>query len=350
MKPIWNASVTKPYCPLCASSRVSLWWQGPGIDCPKNLWFRLYSCDLCSFGFVHQPPLSKDTDNLYPRTFFRSQRVDKNPRGVLSRALSIYERFTYHKRLHWLGQPGRRGKLLDVGCGNGKFLDLARKAGWNTEGVDKFSPGVTSDHDTYDQKIHHGTILDIELPKHSYDAVTFWHSLEHMPDFMRVLHHAKTLLKPGGRLIIAVPNFESADAKLFRDSWALFDVPRHIQFFTPSNLRKIIEILDCKLERESYFSMEFNFPVAIQNVLNLICTRKMFLYNATKREMKTSESLSPIAYGLNLVLSVVGLTVVAIPSAIFSIVSSILRRGTTYTVCAVNSSLDPGKTREKKSA
>ena len=80
-----------------------------------------------------------------------------------------------------------------------------------------------------------------KLESNSFDVITMWHVLEHVPDPVQQIKELKRLLKPNGTIIIAVPNFNSYDAKLYGDFWAAYDVPRHLWHYSKTSIQKLFE-------------------------------------------------------------------------------------------------------------
>ena len=134
-------------------------------------------------------------------------------------------------------QPSK-GLILDIGAGTGDFLAVAGKDGWKTVGVEPSdkakaiakSKGVSFVENTS------------ELESHSFDVISMWHVLEHVPNLDEQIKELKRLLKPTGTLIVAVPNFKSFDAKHYGHFWAAYDVPIHFWHFS----KKAIELLFAK--------------------------------------------------------------------------------------------------------
>lgn len=141
------------------------------------------------------------------------------------------------------GLTGKRGNLLDIGAGTGDFAAQAAKSGWNVRGFEPsekargiaLSKGVALVNET------------AELQDASFDVVTMWHVLEHVPDVEKQIIELKRLVKPGGHIIIAVPNFKSYDAKHYGRYWAAYDVPRHLWHFSKTAIDKLFGSQDVKL-------------------------------------------------------------------------------------------------------
>lgn len=137
-----------------------------------------------------------------------------------------------------------KGQLLDIGCGTGDFLAEAKNSGWNVlgyepnEGAKKLAEekGVSIIDDT--KNIKEGTL----------DIITMWHVLEHVPDLEIQIKELYRLLKPSGILIIAVPNYNSYDAKYYGEFWAAYDVPRHLWHFSQKSIPLLFEPLGFKLQ------------------------------------------------------------------------------------------------------
>lgn len=120
------------------------------------------------------------------------------------------------------------GNVLDIGAGTGDFLIAAKKNGWNVQGVE---PNNKARNLASEKGI--ALLNDISDYKGiQFDVVTLWHVLEHLPNLDDVLVDIEALVKPNGTLIIAVPNYNSYDAKYYKQYWAAYDVPRHLWHFS----------------------------------------------------------------------------------------------------------------------
>ena len=142
---------------------------------------------------------------------------------------------SYHKN---------KGTLLDVGCGTGDFIVEAKKQGWNAIG---FEPNPTAKQLATTKNVL--TIDDLfALTPHSFDVITLWHVLEHVPNLEAYIQNLKRILKPDGTLIVAVPNYKSFDAVYYKKYWAAYDVPRHLWHFSKISIKRLFADVEMKLE------------------------------------------------------------------------------------------------------
>ncbi|MBC5839332.1 class I SAM-dependent methyltransferase [Flavobacterium muglaense] len=133
-------------------------------------------------------------------------------------------------------QPAK-GRILDIGAGTGDFLAVAKDNDWSTVGLEPSAKardiairkGVSFVDDT------------AQLEKQSFDVITMWHVLEHVPDLEAQVKELKRLLKPTGSLIVAVPNFKSFDANYYQSFWAAYDVPIHFWHFSKKAIKAVFE-------------------------------------------------------------------------------------------------------------
>jgi 2-polyprenyl-3-methyl-5-hydroxy-6-metoxy-1,4-benzoquinol methylase len=133
------------------------------------------------------------------------------------------------------GFHSQKGKLLDIGAGTGDFLAVAKENGWHTTGIEpsEKARGIA---------ISKGVAFTESLSginDHSFDVITMWHVLEHVPDVKAQITELKRILKPEGVIFIAVPNFKSYDAKYYGAYWAAYDVPRHLWHFSKTAIEKL---------------------------------------------------------------------------------------------------------------
>ncbi|TYA52200.1 class I SAM-dependent methyltransferase [Formosa maritima] len=138
--------------------------------------------------------------------------------------------------------------LLDVGCGTGDFLQTALKNNWVVSGIE---PNLEA-RKIANSKTNNSVFEIEQLEKfesNSFDVITLWHVLEHLPNLENHLSVFKQLLKSDGTLIIAVPNYKSFDALYYKNFWAAFDVPRHLWHFSQQSISKLVSKKEMKVTK-----------------------------------------------------------------------------------------------------
>jgi 2-polyprenyl-3-methyl-5-hydroxy-6-metoxy-1,4-benzoquinol methylase len=134
--------------------------------------------------------------------------------------------------------PG--GRVLDIGCGEGRTLEQLRDLGWQVEGVD-FDPRAVRSAEMRGIRARLGTLADQHYPDTSFDAVVHSHVIEHVPDPVAFLAECRRVLRPGGRLMLLTPNAKGLGHARFGADWRGLEPPRHLQVFTPDSLRRAAE-------------------------------------------------------------------------------------------------------------
>lgn len=125
--------------------------------------------------------------------------------------------------------------VLDYGCGTGSFVAYLHTSGISAYGYEPHDNAIN----IAKQKLRNSLLTREEAFSKKYDIITLWHVLEHIPNYDLILSELKKCLTPGGRIIIAVPNYHSYDAKFYKNYWAAYDVPRHLWHFTSKSIQSI---------------------------------------------------------------------------------------------------------------
>ena len=128
--------------------------------------------------------------------------------------------------------------LLDIGCGTGDFLATAQKAGWQIQGIEPDAGARVIANKKTSNSVKDVEALE-DFANASFDVITLWHVLEHLPNLDEQIKILDKLLKPEGTLILAVPNFKSYDATHYKEFWAAYDVPRHFWHFSQDSVSKL---------------------------------------------------------------------------------------------------------------
>ncbi len=138
--------------------------------------------------------------------------------------------------------------ILDVGSGTGDFLQTAKNNSWNVYGIEPNEKArAIANSKTRNQVFDTNTLQEFESG--TFDVITLWHVLEHLPNLETEIQNLNRLLKPNGRLVIAVPNFKSYDAKHYNAFWAAYDVPRHLWHFSQTSISKLFSKHNLEIEK-----------------------------------------------------------------------------------------------------
>lgn len=235
--------------------------------------------------------------------------------------------FCARRRIRWLEQSVSENrsatrKVLDIGCGEGTFLRAARARGWQTVGVE-MSRATISDADL---EIYE-TIDDVEKKhgENSFSAITFWHVLEHLENPRQSLKEIYELLAPGGKLLLAVPDAQGFQAKVFGADWLHLDVPRHLFHFNYKSLESLLRQTNFQIERARHQEFEYDLLGWSQSALNKIFhAPNVFFQSLTNRQTAISRAEFAAHYWLGCAFSAT-----AVPLVFFS---SLMKRGGTLIV------------------
>ena len=224
-------------CPWCGSEKAQI-----------NLWLRdefltkedFHICECLNCGLLYTMP-RPDKDKI--GAYYKSNEYyshQENKKGFIPK---VYERVksVNLKHKYKLATNGLQpGKLLDIGCGVGDFLHTSEMHGWECIGVEP-----SEDAKTIAQKRMKGMIITSEelesFSDGAFDVITMWHVLEHVDDLKWQVAQLQRLVKPSGRVVIAVPNYKSYDGQYYKEHWAAYDVPRHLNHFNRITLSKIFK-------------------------------------------------------------------------------------------------------------
>ncbi|MGI8507041.1 MAG: class I SAM-dependent methyltransferase [Solirubrobacteraceae bacterium] len=182
--------------------------------------------------------------------------------------------------LRTLAPPGAR--VLDVGAGQGRFVARARAGGYDAAGIEPAGRGLQRAA-ILGAPVTQSTIEQAEIAPGSLDAVTLWHVLEHLVDPGAALERIASWCKPGGGLLVGVPNLASLQAQIAGAHWYHLDVPRHRTHFTPAGLRTLLDASGFRVVGARHTLLEHNPYGMWQSVLNLVTEHPSYLFNLLKR-------------------------------------------------------------------
>lgn len=183
--------------------------------------FILVRCENCGLIYTNPRPTSDERHLYYPDSLYPADPSIEEKKRIL---------------LHCI----RQGRILDVGCGRGFFLNSI-KHNFEVTGIEIDEESSDYAFNEHGIEIIAREITDLDSIKKPFDVITFWHTLEHLPDPKGALDKAFTSLKERGLLLVAVPNIESLQASIFRRRWYHLELPRHLYHFSKDTLSRIIK-------------------------------------------------------------------------------------------------------------
>jgi SAM-dependent methyltransferase len=222
-------------CVVCGSNRVRLFLDDVtetfdavafGSSRKTVSHGRILRCDQCGFGFRQVRSTEQEIGEAYRRMDPGIYEAEAGGRAI-----------TAARHLRLIQRRQSAGRLLDVGCASGLFLSLAAKAGWTVEGIEpsealhqKAALALAGKGE-----VHLGTLEQTKLAAGSFDAITMWDVLEHVPEPVEFLARCQSLLKPDGRLYLNIPNLDSKEARLLGKRWPLL-LAEHLNYFNRRSL------------------------------------------------------------------------------------------------------------------
>lgn len=169
-------------------------------------------------------------------------------RNLLEQVYHIIRKRALKKKLSLINSFQNETKnLLDIGCGTGDFLKTAKENNWKVSGIEP-NPDARKIANSKTKNSVYDIAQLLEFEPNSFDVITLWHVLEHLPNLDEHLQIFNRLLKLNGHLVIAVPNFKSYDAEYYKSFWAAYDVPRHLWHFSQTGMKRLVEKLGFNLQ------------------------------------------------------------------------------------------------------
>ena len=251
------------HCLLCEAEGELLYRGLRDRLCGAVGSWSLMHCPKCQLVWLNPHPIPDDIGKLYSQ-YFTHQATDVK-RGMLAgirrfaKASVLQHGFGYRMKgsssllgslLGRIGpiedmvggdvrylKAGESGRLLDVGCGNGEYMDRMRQLGWDVVGVEPDGRAVSVAREGLGLEVFEGTLEGAKFPHDYFNAITMNHVIEHACDPIGLLKECRRILKPGGKLVVITPNIQSLGQRMFKDAWLHWDPPRHLFLLALHSLR-----------------------------------------------------------------------------------------------------------------
>ena len=228
-------------CPICNSSKTSKAFDAVDHFSTKET-FPINDCKSCGFRFTNNFPSEDSIGRYYDSPDYISHSDSKT--GLINRLYHFFRKQMLKKKVNLVSkQVVSRQKdnihLLDIGSGTGYFLNAAKEKGYTVTGIEKDNNAREYAVSNFELDIKDEQSL-WSIENESFEVITLWHVLEHMENLNEVVAKIKSILKPDGVVILALPNHNSYDAKKYKGYWAAYDIPRHLWHFTPDTVEKLL--------------------------------------------------------------------------------------------------------------
>jgi SAM-dependent methyltransferase len=288
-------------CPLCGAGRYEVRLESVDLMHGISGQFRVVRCLECRHVYMNPQPTPETVlfgypDQYGPHAAMHAESSESSPTNVESPpsagSQSIGAPADSPQRPWYLRPSVRRipglrslyywltdtrgdfipprgsgsANALELGCATGTFLKKLRDAGWNARGVEPVAPAATvARREGFD--VHVGTLESAACSNSTFDAVFGWMVIEHLNDPRSALREMGRMTKPDGWLGISIPNFGCWEPTIFGRYWYLWELPRHLHFFTPKSIRRLVE--ECGFDRVQI--------VHQRNALNLVGSLGLWL-------------------------------------------------------------------------
>ena len=254
----------------------------------------LSRCNTCRLIFLNAARDTQKIFSYYQDEFYDAQGERFNM--FVERLVLFFRYVRYRKIIAAARQRNlHAGKILDVGFSRGYVLQMLKRKGWKSYGIN-VSHNVVAHAKSQGLTAIEGELPKVTFPYASFDVITFWHVLEHVPEPDQYVKMCSRIIKPKGFMIIEVPNSDSIPARLFRCNWLALDLPRHLSHFTPASLSYLLNKHGFRVEKIEFFSLEHSTFSLLQSMLNTVMGKNELL-NSLKKHAKASLG-KKIVYGL----------------------------------------------------
>lgn len=263
-------------CPVCNSNDYRLILKSRDFRYGlTNKIFSLAQCNQCGVVYLNPKPDKREVKRFYPDGYY--DEGGRTIKRLLERGL--VKLGNLNRRLI-ICRYKKSGKILDLGCGTGEFLQGFDPKRWERCGVEPNPLGYKIAVKKRGIKLYSKELVECHFSNDYFDVMTAWHVLEHLSNPRGALKESHRILKKNGILVLETPNTESLAFRIFEKNWFHLDIPRHLSFYSPRTIKKILNEAGFRVIKIDYFSLGFPLSLfsSFSNSLRS-CKIKFPLYN-----------------------------------------------------------------------
>lgn len=283
-------------CPVCKSQSLKPFRSCTDFTVSHET-FHVRLCTTCTLGITTPRPDTKLLGKYYQSDEYISHS------GKAAGLMGPLYKLARTRALNWktrlLSKYQKPGTALDFGCGTGEFLKALKTDGWKIAGIEPSAIARKKAEITTGEKIYSDLT---NLTSEQYETITAWHVLEHVPDLNNTLQILKSRLKKDGTIFIAVPNYESPDAKHYKNYWAGYDVPRHLWHFSKNSMTQLLEQHKLKMTEivpmklDAYYVSMLSEKYVHQNEPSITALTKGFFSGLRSNITASTDNYSSLIY------------------------------------------------------
>lgn len=248
-------------CPLCGSGDFKTLFVARDHFNGAPGKYTIARCMMCSLVMQNPRPAPEAMASLYPESY--------EPHRLAAGAVNMESMVDGQEpRRALLEKFSAKGRNLDVGSGDGRFILCLKRAGWDVEGCE-FVGRMAEYQRGLGLSVKTGDLLTAGYATGEFDSVTFWAVLEHLYNPVETLLETSRILKPGGVAIISLPNFNSVERMAFGEYWFPLQLPHHLYFFTPRTIKRTVEKAGMKLEKTFFSTTATGVLNSVKKIVSL---------------------------------------------------------------------------------
>lgn len=241
--------------------------------------YSINKCNDCNAYFLAPRPSNKRLEQAYDSSYY-GEKEEKFSSPLVEKVLDFFRSGRSCRVSKYLKNGD---KILDIGCGNGRFLKYLLNYGkYELYGTEMEGNSANRTSKIPEIKLKIGSLNQNDFLDNYFDAISLFHVFEHLTEPLQTIEIIKKILKPGGIVVFSFPNISSLQSKIFKGKWLHLDPPRHLFFFSPNDFINIMQTNGFDVVKKHYFSLEQNPFGAVQSTLNLTTKKREVFFESLK--------------------------------------------------------------------